>query len=210
MNQYQRKQQKNSISGGGWYDKTVNYLLPNAKNKLRNNERHAILFTKNGFEPASFMGPGTDVIGKIRDNVQPLNKSDRVSMAHDLRYSLSSNADGVRAADLKMVKKLNEIQKNKGDYKFNILMGKLPIQAKMKMEDLGIVGKQAFASYGGLEADDIPIAKAKLKELEKEGYGHKKPKNKWMLHLAKCKKQHPNIKYKDILKMASKSYKKKI
>jgi hypothetical protein len=208
MNRNKRKKIKPSISGEGWYDRTVNYLLPNAKNKLRDGERHAVLYTKDGFQPASYMGPNTDLMGKIRDNVQPLNKSDRVSMAHDLRYSLSSNAEGVRAADIKMVKKLNEIQKNKGDYKFNILTGKLPIQLKMKMEDLGIVGKQAFASYGGLKDNEIPIAKAKLAELEKEGYGHKKPKNSWMEHVKKCKKQHPNMKYKDVLKIASKTYKK--
>lgn len=200
--------QQSSILGRGWYDRTVNTLLPNSKNKLRDGERHSIMWTKNGFEPASFMGPGTDIIGKIRDGVKPLNQSDRVSMAHDLRYSLASNAEGVRKADLKMVKKLNSIQKNKGDYRFNILMGKIPIQAKMKLEDLGVVGRQTFASYGGLKDDEIPIAKAKLNELEQKGYGKKKPKNNWMLHVAKCKKQHPGMKYKDVLKMASKTYKK--
>ena len=202
----QHNKGQRAISGGGLYDRTINYLLPNAKNKLRDGERHSLMWTENGFEPASFMGPGTDIIGKIKDGIKPLNESDKVSMAHDLRYSLSSNAEGVRKADLKMVKKLNELYKNKSDYKVNILMGKLPIQAKMKLEDLGIVGRQTFASYGGLKDDEISIAKAKLKELKQEGYG--KPKNNWMTHVKKCKKQHPGMKYKDLLKIASKTYKK--
>tara|TARA_R110000782_G_scaffold206115_4_gene294363 strand:+ start:928 stop:1551 length:624 start_codon:yes stop_codon:yes gene_type:complete len=207
MNRDKGRSQRSVILGSGWYDRAVNTLLPNAKFKLRDNEYHSILYTKDGFQPASFMGPNTDLMGKIKDGVVPVTDSDRVAMAHDLRYSLSSDKSGVRAADIKMVAKLKEIAKNKSDYRVNIYTGQIPIQAKMKLEDLGVVGDQTFASYGGLKDDEIPIAKAKLKELELQGYGKKK-KTAWMKHVAKCKKQHPNMPYKDILKIASKSYKK--
>ena len=172
MNRDKGRSQRSVILGSGWYDRAVNTLLPNAKFKLRDNEYHSILYTKDGFHPASFMGPNTDLMGKIKE-----------------------------------VAKLKEIAKNKSDYRVNIYTGQIPIQAKMKLEDLGVVGDQTFASYGGLKDDEIPIAKAKLKELELQGYGKKK-KTAWMKHVAKCKKQHPNMPYKDILKIASKSYKK--
>jgi hypothetical protein len=205
MNRNQRQQSQSTILGSGFYDRAVNTLLPNAKHKLRDGEKHGILYTKDGFQPASYMGPGTDVIGKIKDGIKPITKSDKVAQAHDLRYSLASNRIDVRSADIKMVSKLNDLQKNKEDYRFNILMGKIPIQAKMKLENWGIVKEDTFASRGGIKEEDIPIAKAKLKELEIEGYGKKK-KNTWLLHVTKCKQENPGIKYKDILKIASKTY----
>lgn len=144
---------------------------------------------------------------------EPVNNTDRVAQAHDIRYSLANDFDGVRQADLKMIKKLEKLSKEKNDYKFNLYMAKLPIKAKMKMEDWGLVRRDRFASFGGVEEKDKGLLRKKLKELEQAGYGKRKPKatkkNKWMLHVQATKKNNPNMKYSEILKLASKSYEKK-
>jgi len=197
--------------GGAIYDRIVNKLLPNAKYKLRDGERHAILYTKNGFQPASFMGPNTAIMNKIRDGVKPITKSDRTSLAHDLRYSLAKTPKEIRAADIKMINKLNKIQKNKSDYRFNIYMGRIPIQAKMLLEDLGIAKPTTFTTFGDIPESDIPLARKTLDDLEQHGYGKvkmKKKKSKWMEHVAACRALHPNTKYKEVLKISSKTYNK--
>jgi len=38
--------------------------------------------------------------------------------------------------------------------------------------------------------------------------GNKKMANKWLEHVKNTQKKHPNMKYKDVLKEAKKSYKK--
>jgi hypothetical protein len=45
---------------------------------------------------------------------------------------------------------------------------------------------------------------ATLAELEQAGYG----KNPWMAHVGAIKKKNPTLAYKEVLKLASKSYKK--
>ena len=93
--------------GCGFYDQTVNRIFGS---NLRDKEIHAPVYTKDGIKFGSFIGPGSDVIGRIRDGIQPVSNSDRVAQAHDLRYGFAKNTDDVRTADLKMVNKLNDLQ----------------------------------------------------------------------------------------------------
>ena len=196
--------------GKGWYDKTMNAILGS---NLNDGEMHAPLYTKHGFRPGNFLGPGTHVVDNIKKNKKPINLSDKTSKAHDLRYSFARSPTDVRIADLKMVNKLNELSRNKSDYKFNILMGKLPIQAKMLAEDFGILKPGAFSKMSGFRGStgDRKIAAANLRDLEQQGFGKgkKKQSNAWMTHVATIKKKHPSKSYKEILQIASKSYKKK-
>jgi hypothetical protein len=166
------KQQK----GKGLYDKTVNYLF-NAK--LRDGEIHAPVWTKDGLKFGSFIGPGSDIIGRVREGIQPVSNSDRVAQAHDLRYGTAKTPADVRDADTRMINKLNDLQSKGDEYKVNIWMGKLPIQLKMFAEDRGIIKPGSFSSMKGWDnADDAKVASDKLAELEQQGYGKKKPKAK--------------------------------
>jgi hypothetical protein len=126
-------------------------------------------------------------------------------------FTLAQNPDDVRAADLRMVKNLNRIQEKKGDYKFNIYMGKLPIKAKMKLEDWGIMKKGSFSGMKGAQVtkENRELLEREKAKLTQEGYGKgkKKAPSVWLTHVASVRKKNPGKSYKECLKMASKSYK---
>lgn len=198
------KRVKKPTKGTGLYDTVVNKLTGS---KLRDGEKHAILYTKDGFKAASFMGPRTSIVERLKKNVKPITKSDKTAMAHDIRYTLAKNTDDVRDADIKMINKLSKIADEGSDYKFNIYMGKLPIQAKMKLEDWGLLPKTAFTKAQGLKNEaDRPILEENLKRLEQEGYGKKKKKNPWISHVKSVRAKNKDKSYKDVLKLASQSY----
>lgn len=194
---------KDKQSGKGIYDWTANKLF-NAK--LRVGEIHPPLYTPQGFKFGSYIGPNTKIYDRLREGVEPVSMVDKVAQAHDIRYGQAKNSDHVRDADLKMIAKLDELWRTKGDYKFNILTGSLPIKLKMWAEDHGILNKGSFASVGKnkLSVEDDRIAKSKLSDLEQQGFG----KKNWMVHVASVRKSNPSKSYKDCLKIASKSYKK--
>ena len=171
-----KKQQANNQQGAGIYNKTVNYLFGS---NLRDGEVHAPVYTKEGVKFGSFIGPGSDIIGRIREGVQPVSNSDRTAQAHDLRYGFAKNSADVRVADLKMVNKLYDLQKNNEEYRVNVWMGAWPIRLKMFAEDYKIIKPGSFADLKGWNnVDDEKVAKDKLAELEMTGYGKKKPKAK--------------------------------
>ena len=161
-----------TLTGTGFYDRTVNFLF-RPKIKLRDGEKHALLWKDGGFVPGSYIGPGTHITDKLKEGVEPVSDVDRVAQAHDIRYSLAKNAKDQRQADIKMVNKLNNIRKNKTDNLFNITAGKLPIALKMKLEDWGLVKHDTFANIGGVDEKDIPLLQQKLHELELQGYGRR-------------------------------------
>ena len=70
-----------------------------------------------------------------------------------------------------MIDKLNEIQKNKTDSRFNIIPAKLAISAKIKAEDFGVLSRKKFISDKSPSRSDKIILDRKLKELEQQGYG---------------------------------------
>jgi hypothetical protein len=156
-------------NGGGWYDRLINKLTGS---NLRDGEKHAILYTNGGFKAASYMGPGTDIIERIRNGVQPLTMSDKTAQAHDIRYSLAQTPDDVRHADKRMVNALQT--KKKQDNWFNRKQGEWGIRAKMKLEDLGLMKKGSFADLGNqtpLSDEERALLQNKLSELEQQGFG---------------------------------------
>lgn len=161
--------QNRTIVGGGMYDRFMNYMLPHSRNKLRDGEVHPPVWTGNAFEIPSYLGPGTNLSRKIREGVEPITKTDKVAQAHDIRYSLATSVEDVRNADLKMINKLNQLEENNEDYKFNIYTGKIPIKAKMMMEDIGLFSPDKFTSLK--LPKDVDAKQAKLTALEAEGYG---------------------------------------
>ena len=167
---------KKKQQGCGFYDQTVNRIFGS---NLRDKEIHAPVYTKDGIKFGSFIGPGSHVIDRIREGIQPVSNSDRVAQAHDLRYGFAKSTADVREADQKMVKKLYDLHSKGEEYKVNVLVGALPIRLKMFAEDYGIIKKGSFADLKGWNnADDEKIARDKLTELEMAGYGKKKPKKK--------------------------------
>lgn len=193
---------KKKQKGKGIYDKVANTLFGA---NLKDGEIHAPVWTKDGLKFGSYIGPGTDLVSRLKSGAEPVSESDRVAQAHDIRYGKAKNASDVRAADLRMVKKLDELQKNKKDYLFNIYMGKLPIKIKMLAEDLGVIKKGSFSDMKG---ESNATADAKLKELDQKGYGKKKKKSAWHTHVASVRKKK-GCSYKDALKLASATYNKK-
>jgi len=194
-------------NGGGLYQTAMNKLTGS---NLKNTEVHAPQIVKGKIKMASYMGPGTKLYANIRNNKKPITKSDKASKAHDLRYDRARTIQDVRSADLKMVNKLKQLQKDKKDSKFNTNMGILPIKLKMWAEDKNIISKGSFANIEkGVDKEDIDLNNSTLLELEKEGYGKKKKKNPWLEHVKRVRATHPKgTPYKDCLKIASKTYKK--
>lgn len=165
-----------TVTGGGLYDYIANKFFGA---NLKDGEIHAPLRTPSGWQFASYMGPGTDVYTNIKNKKEPVSNADRVAQAHDIRYSHAMSPEDVRTADLKMVQKLNDIEKDKSDSKFNIALGKWPIKAKMFLEDMGVMKKGSFSSQKGIsDREEAKVLGDKLRELEVEGYGKKKRKKK--------------------------------
>jgi hypothetical protein len=157
-------------------------IIPNSDDNARpqfEGERHAILRLPNGRTGfGNYIGPGTRVAERIARGDPPRTEIDKVAQMHDIRYSLAKNTDDIRKADNAMLKKVEEIQKNKTDSLMNIYQAKA-IYGKVLGEDLGLLKKGSFSSV------DKPARRVKTEEEKKtlinkgneliqEGYGKKK------------------------------------
>ena len=113
--------------------------------------------------------PGTMLNLRLRNKDPARTMSDRVAMAHDIRYSLSTNIGSVRDADNKMIRKLKEIRRLGQDSKWNTTIGLRGIQGKKLLENIGVLKRNLFLAPG----KDINEAalKKKLRELELKGFG---------------------------------------
>jgi hypothetical protein len=191
--------------GDGLYDEVANRVFGS---KLAKGELHIPQYTKDGFRFGKFIGPGTDVYGGIRKGAKPVSETDKTAKLHDIMFSLANNPEEVRLADLRMVKNLNRIQKEKKDYRFNISLGKLPIKAKMFLEDWGVFRKGSFSGMNGSQVskENRELLENEKAKLTQEGYGKKK--TSWMTHVSKIRVKNPGKSYKECLKLASVSYKK--
>ena len=149
-------------------------------------EKHAILKLGNGRPGiANYMGPGTNVIERLKRGDMGRTPADTVAKRHDIDYTLASGKStkeeqlkAIRNADNRMVNSLKQIASGKhgGDSQLNIQTGLRLIQAKKIGEDLGVLSRSKFA--GQLET--IPQADQVLllnnqQELEQEGYGVELP-----------------------------------
>ena len=149
-------------------------------------EKHAILKLPNGRPGiANYMGPGTNVIERLKRGDKGRTPADTVAKRHDIDYTLASGKStkeeqlkAIRNADNRMVNSLKQISSGKhgGDSQLNIQTGLRLIQAKKIGEDLGVLSRSKFA--GDLQT--IPQADQVLllnnqQELEQEGYGAELP-----------------------------------
>ena len=72
------------------------------------------------------------------------------------------------------------VQERGSDYKFNIFTGKLPMLAKMKLEDYGIAKPENFTNFGGVLPENRQMMEDKLSALSAQGYGKRKYKNPYL------------------------------
>ena len=132
-------------------------------------ELHAYLWADNKLKRASYMGPGTDIIGRLKRNVAPVSGADKVAMAHDLRYTLANGSvSAERDADIRMVKKLKDTQL---DNRLNRAIGYIPIRAKMLAEDAGLFPKGRMSRGAPLTPTDLALVRDNLARLESQGFG---------------------------------------
>ena len=173
MNYYNTKQNGDGISDfvGKLLDKTQKFA----------GERHVPLYTKKGFKLARYAGPGTEIIKRLDSkdsNIrEPLNPTDKTAQAHDIRYTLAKTPADIRNADLIMINKLKDIEKNKEDYAINISSAKNAMKSKVIFENVS--GKKAL--FGNLDAkskkenalsvEDEKKLQTKLSSLELQGFG---------------------------------------
>tara|TARA_R110000851_G_scaffold16414_2_gene53518 strand:+ start:451 stop:1041 length:591 start_codon:yes stop_codon:yes gene_type:complete len=181
------------------------------KRMLFDGERHAPIYTKDGFKRATYEGPGTQIIKRLLstdpDIHEPISMTDKTSMAHDIRYSLGKSKQDIRKADEKMIDVIN--QKKDEDYWINRKVASIPIKAKMKMENMGL-DTSKIASFGAYEGEHKPLLENTLEKLEQEGYGKKEKtktgkSSKWIDHLKAYQKDN-NCSYKEAMKLAKATY----
>ena len=144
------------------------------------NEKHTPYMTKQGIKTASYMGPQTEVLTRLTSNDskinEPLGPVDKTAQLHDIMFMLSENNQDVREADERMLKNLNRIERDKSDYKVNILMGKA-IKGKIMAENIGLLNKGSFSNKSGknLTPRDRNILMKNYNRLTQEGYGFSYP-----------------------------------
>ena len=149
-------------------------------------EKHAILKLGNGRPGiANYMGPGTNVIERLKRGDKGRTPADTVAKRHDIDYTLASGKStkeeqlkAVRQADNRMLNSLKDISSGKhgGDSRLNIQTGLRLIQAKKLGEDLGVLSRSKFA--GPLETiphGDQVLLLNNQQELEQEGFGVELP-----------------------------------
>jgi len=174
------KLKKTKKKGNGLYDKTINFLTGS---KLKPGEKHVLMLKDGKLKAGNYCGPGTSILTRVKEDVKPLNKVDKVCQGHDIRYSLSNNIEGIKEADKKMVDKLDQLQKNKEESLFNILPSKYGIKANQLLSKI-LPDKYAdkFVNYmtdykdfnKNLKPEDKKLLLDKLEELKIEGYGRKR------------------------------------
>ena len=158
-------------------------LIPSSDENARPGfagEKHAVLELPNGKNGvANYMGPGTQIIKRLKRGDVGRTKSDTVSKMHDISYTLAHGAKNkseqlkqIREADNRMIASLQKIRENKTDSNRNIQLGMRLIQAKKLGEDIGILDKSKFSGdIGTLNPSDKILLEKERNKLEQNGYG---------------------------------------
>lgn len=143
-------------------------LVPGADDRARKSfpgEKHVPLKNAKGkIVTANFMGPGTEVVKRVKRGDPPRNWSDAVALEHDINYTLDPRNG--RKHDRLMISRLNRIEKDKADAPWNIRAGRMGIRAKIAAEDVGILSKTKFTGTTPLTGPDRAILKRRLNQVE--------------------------------------------
>ena len=188
------------IYDSGIVQKAINFIPDSDENARAQypGERHALLKLKNGkMGRANYMGPGTQIIERLKRGDPPRTYSDGVAKIHDIDYYLASGASDeatknalIRQADNRMIEKLNRASRKSLDNNININLGRGIIASKTKLEDLGIMRKGSFGSkLQEIKPEDKALLLKQKKDAEIAGYGPSKMlKLNYMKHMKKKQK----------------------
>lgn len=161
----------------------IRNAIPDSDNTARPGyagETHMILKLPNGRSGVgNFIGPGTQVIERVKRGDPGRTPTDWVAKRHDIDYTLAGNARTtgeqmklVRRADNRMITSLQRIKANRLDSGRNITAGLRLIQAKTIAEDLGVLKKDVFAgSLDKLSTQDSALLNSAKNKLEQKGFG---------------------------------------
>ena len=182
----------------------IRNMIPSSDETARDGfagEKHMILQLKNGKNGvANYMGPGTEVIKRLKRGDPGRTPSDTVAKRHDIDYALAKGArttagqfKQVREADNRMINSLKKIQNNRSDAGRNIQAGLRLIQAKTIAEDAGLLDKSKFAgSLSKISDADKALLMSNRASSTQQGYGLSLPggslKQKLIRNMTKQKK----------------------
>ncbi|MFZ4671464.1 MAG: hypothetical protein ACOYLT_05555 [Flavobacterium sp.] len=149
-------------------DKSINDLYPK--------EYHGVLKLPNGkYTWAQYMGPGSRIDLRIPKGQEGLTPIDKESLAHDIRYQLSTTPEAIREADNIFNKVIDRLRKEGKESEFNLKQAEL-IKVKVFLEGNEILRK--FIRKFNTRKTDIQdteeltqMYEQKLKQLEQQGYG---------------------------------------
>jgi hypothetical protein len=89
---------------------------------------------------ANYAGPGTHFLKRVKLGHKPISLLDRISQAHDARYSLANTVEDVRKADQIFMERLEKEKKNLHPMEYKI--AKTAFDAKMAAEDMKLLSSQ--------------------------------------------------------------------
>ena len=124
---------------------------------------------------ATYAGPGTHVLKRIKLGHKPISLLDRISQAHDVRYALADTVEDVRQADKIFMQRLEKEKNNLHSAEYKI--AKAAFDTKMAVEDMDLLSSQndvliANASEGYTH-DDREQMRGVLNDLIQKGEGKK-------------------------------------
>lgn len=123
--------------------------------KLFEGENHGVLWVPGkGFQRANYMGPGTNIMQRLKRGDKGKTPIDQISKLHDIDYTLASGTAQTdqehsqlgRAADNRMIASGWKAYKSGKETKFNLTEGAGLIKAKTLLEDWGLLSKTKFLS----------------------------------------------------------------
>lgn len=160
---------------------TISNVFPDSDENARNifpGEHHAIVQLPNDkWGRANYTGPGTRIIERLKRSSggdPPRVLSDKVSQAHDIRYTLATSVHNVREADLKMLASLKKLQQAGSDRNVNIAPAMIGIRGKIALEDFGLLSRDQFVDVDEKQTPaDEKLLRDKLWNLEQEGFGNR-------------------------------------
>lgn len=171
-------------------------IIPSSDDRARDSfvgEKHALMKNADGkFVTANFMGPGTEVLKRVKRRDPPRNWSDAVALEHDINYTL--NPGNSRQHDEKMISRLNRIERDNADSKWNISMGREAMKNKIRLEKLGMLDSSMFSGKTATEltASDRDILKERLHQVEKM-FRPGERLRRTVVGRGKRKKSHPAV-----------------
>ena len=128
--------------------------------------------TPEGYKTPTFVGPGTDVLAKVKSKDLPVNPVDMAALEHDIAYSLADNNAKVRRADNRFIKRLEAIAKLYPDDEYNSWIAGKSITAKTYFDSVipDFAGGPLFDDQEWLSKqspDDQKLLKTLYKKINK-------------------------------------------